>query len=63
MITLQPALLIATAQAFVGLGEEGGDNRGQMVELFLTEVGQPPGQPWCAAFVYQWAIGRTTITG
>ena len=52
MIPLTPALLVAAANAFVGLGEEGGDNRGQMVELFLKEVNQPAGQPWCAAFVH-----------
>jgi len=52
MIPLAPALLVAAANAFVGLGEDGGDNRGQMVELFLKEVHQDPGQPWCAAFVY-----------
>jgi hypothetical protein len=52
MMPLTPALLVAAANAFVGLGEEGGDNRGQMVELFLREVKQPAGQPWCAAFVY-----------
>lgn len=52
MIPLAPALLVAAANAFVGLREEGGDNRGHMVELFLKEVNQPPGQPWCAAFVY-----------
>lgn len=52
MIPLAPTLLVAAANAFVGLGEEGGDNRGQMVELFLREVKHPPGQPWCAAFVY-----------
>jgi len=52
MIPFTPALLVAAANAFVGVGEEGGDNRGQMVELFLREVRQPPGQPWCAAFVY-----------
>src|SRR5688500_5652994 len=52
MITLSPALLVASANAFLGLGEDGGDNRGQMVELFLREVHQEPGQPWCAAFVY-----------
>jgi hypothetical protein len=52
MMPLTPALLVAAANAFVGLGEDGGDNRGQMVELFLREVKQPAGQPWCAAFVY-----------
>ena len=52
MIPLTPSLLVAAANAFVGLGEDGGDNRGQMVELFLREVGQEAGAPWCAAFVY-----------
>ena len=52
MIPLTPAFLVAAANAFVGLGEDGDDNRGQMVELFLREVRQPPGQPWCAAFVH-----------
>ena len=52
MNTLSPSLLVAAASAFVGLGEDGGDNKGQMVELFLREVRQPPGQPWCAAFVH-----------
>ena len=51
MIPLTPSYLVAAATAFVGLGEEG-DNRGQMVELFLREVRQPPGHPWCAAFVH-----------
>jgi len=52
MTILNPSLLVAAANAFVGLGEDGMDNRGQMVELFLREVRQPPGQPWCAAFVH-----------
>ena len=52
MIPLDPALLMAAANGFVGLSEVGGANRGQMVELFLREVRQPPGQPWCAAFVH-----------
>ncbi|HJQ20550.1 MAG TPA: hypothetical protein VJ867_09400 [Gemmatimonadaceae bacterium] len=49
---LDPKLTIAAANAFVGMREEGGDNRGQMVEMFLREVRQPPGEPWCAAFVH-----------
>src|SRR6185295_10541764 len=49
---LTPAFLIAAVSGFVGLREEGGDNRGRMVELFLRGVDQPPGQPWCAAFVH-----------
>ena len=52
MIPLSPALLLAAATSFVGLGEDGGDNLGPVVELFLREVRQPPGQPWCAAFVH-----------
>jgi hypothetical protein len=52
IVPLSPALLVAAANAFVGVSEEGGDNRGQMVEHFLRSVKLPPGLPWCAAFVY-----------
>lgn len=52
IVPLSPALLVAAANAFVGLGEEGGDNRGQIVERFLRGVFLPPGAPWCAAFVH-----------
>ena len=52
MIPPTPGFLVAAANAFVGLAEEGGDNRGQVVELFLREVQEPAGQPWCAAFVH-----------
>lgn len=51
-VPLSPALVVAAANAFVGVGEQGGDNRGQMVEHFLRGVHLPPGQPWCAAFVH-----------
>ena len=51
-VPLSPALLVAAANAFIGVSEQGGDNRGQMVEHFLRSVSLPPGQPWCAAFVY-----------
>ena len=51
-VPLSPAFLVAAANAFVGVSEEGGDNRGQMVEHFLRGVHLPPGQPWCAAFVH-----------
>lgn len=51
MIALTPGFLIAAAESLVGLREEG-NNRGLMVELFLKGVSQPPGQPWCAAFVH-----------
>ena len=52
LVPLTPALLVAAANSFVGFTEQGGDNRGQVVERFLAEVHQRPGQPWCAAFVY-----------
>ena len=52
MKELDPRLLVAAATSFVGIGEDGGANRGQVVELFLRQVRQPPGQPWCAAFVH-----------
>jgi hypothetical protein len=52
IVPLSPALLVAAANAFVGVSEQGGDNRGQMVEHFLRSVHLPPGQPWCAAFVH-----------
>jgi hypothetical protein len=51
-VPLSPALLVAAANAFVGFGEQGGDNRGQVVEHFLRGVHLPPGAPWCAAFVH-----------
>jgi len=52
LVPLSPALLVAAANAFIGVAEHGGDNRGQMVEHFLRSVALPPGQPWCAAFVH-----------
>jgi hypothetical protein len=52
MIPLTPSFLIAAASSLVGVREEGGNNRGHMIERFLQSVNQPPGQPWCAAFVH-----------
>jgi hypothetical protein len=56
MMPLTPAFLIAAAGSFVGHREQG-QNRGPMIDLFLSSVGlepvaDEPGQPWCAAFVY-----------
>lgn len=50
-IPLTPALLIATAGAFLDVRETGTSNSGPMVDRFLRLVGLRPGQPWCAAFV------------
>jgi hypothetical protein len=52
MIPLTPGRLIAAATSFDGLREEGGNNRGLMIEKFLNDVGLEAGQPWCAAFVH-----------
>lgn len=43
------SLVLAAAQCFNHVPEVGGDNHGQMVELFLKFVGLPAGEPWCAA--------------
>lgn len=40
------------ALANVGVTEEGGENRGKYVEIYLASVGLGPGNPWCAAFVF-----------
>ena len=49
MIPLSPALLVAAASSLVG-AKPGADNA--LVDLFLREVRQPPGQPWSVAFVH-----------
>jgi hypothetical protein len=54
-IKLQPhnmrALLTQEALRWVGVQEENGDNKGQLVEIFQRAVTLEPGMPWCAAFV------------
>jgi hypothetical protein len=46
------AALAAMAQHFVGVHEEGGNNRGPMVEKFQRAVdGAAQREPWCMAFV------------
>ena len=52
MKPLTPEMVIAVASAFVGLREQGGNNRGLLIEMFLGGVKQLPGKPWCAAFVH-----------
>ena len=52
MIPLTPGFLIAAASSFDGLHEEGGNNRGLMIEKFLRAAGVEAGEPWCAAFVH-----------
>ena len=52
---LAKALLIAESQ--IGVMEEGGDNRGKTVEMYLRSIGLGPGFSWCAAFIY-WCFER-----
>lgn len=44
-------LLVNEARRWVGIGERGGNNRGQLVEIFQRHAGIAPGDPWCMAFV------------
>lgn len=50
--TVERALQVAAHEADVlKVKEEGGNNRGKRVEMYLKGVGLGPGNPWCAAFV------------
>jgi hypothetical protein len=57
MSSLEAVMLLARSQLWVR--EAGGENCGQVVEHYLSTVGQAAGEPWCAAFV-SW-VGRTAI--
>lgn len=48
---------VAVAETQVGVREQGGNNRGPEVELYLASVGLPPGDPWCASFLF-WVFRR-----
>jgi hypothetical protein len=39
------------ASMFVGVREEGGNNRGPIVERFQAVIGKAEGEPWCVSFV------------
>jgi hypothetical protein len=41
----------ADALANVGVTEQGGNNKGKYVEIYLDSVGLDPGNPWCAAMI------------
>lgn len=50
-VALKERLLIHEAKRWVGVTEVGGNNRGQLVELFQKSVdGRACGEPWCMAF-------------
>ncbi len=49
---LKEQLLIHEAKRWVGITEQGGNNRGQLVALFQRAAGGlANGEPWCMAFV------------
>jgi hypothetical protein len=48
--TTAEKLLIAEANKWVGVHEQGGDNRGPEVKAFLADVGITRPAAWCAAF-------------
>lgn len=52
MSQLWAAALVYEARKWIGVREEGGDNRGPQVEAFQRAVdGKASGEPWCMAFV------------
>jgi hypothetical protein len=44
-------LLVCAAEACVGIREEGGNNRGPLVEMMEDTIHEAHGMPWCMAFV------------
>lgn len=52
--------LVEVAQAEVGVREEGGNNRGERIQVYQAATWLKPGDwPWCAAFV-AWGL-RTAL--
>ena len=50
-VAIKERLLIHEAKRWVGVTEVGGNNRGQVVEIFQKAVGGVAnGQPWCMDF-------------
>lgn len=56
------ALLVNEATRWVDIHEIGGNNRGQVVEIFQSACAIPKGSPWCMAFV-QYCITRIDEIG
>jgi len=44
-------VFLEEAEDYLGIREQGGDNRGPAVEFFQKLGEIRPGQPWCAAYV------------
>lgn len=59
------ALFIHAMRAFVGIREQGGNNRGKLVELIQDTLGAAEGEPWCMSAVQSglaWAELRSGKT-
>lgn len=55
---VEKAIEVAVSQNGV---RERGENTGKEVDAYLRSVGCPPGNPWCAAFVY-WSVNQAADT-
>lgn len=55
--------LVMAAHSCLGVIEEGGDNKGAMVELFQSTCGTPQGQAWCLDFVQSMLAWVEQMTG
>lgn len=67
-MNLSVSMILAGAGLLEGVTEQGGPNRGPAVERILASTGNPPGDPWCASYVYRvgsammgaaWPLPRT----
>lgn len=47
--------LLFEAKAKIGIREQGGNNRGPVVDIIIREAGGKPGQAWCSyMMIYLW---------
>jgi hypothetical protein len=47
--------LLKEATSLIGIREQGGNNRGPVVDKIITEAGGKPGQAWCSyTMIYIW---------
>lgn len=55
--------VLAEAKKAQGIRESGGKNRGKEVDQYLANVGQAPGQNWCAAAAWTWIRDAAKVVG
>lgn len=51
MDELKNRLLVFEAKRWLGVVEQGGDNQGQIVQMFQSVIGTAQGESWCVSFV------------